>query len=129
MKTSFVHLVTEGISRQGLSLRKLAAQIDLDPSFFSKVLAGKRSPPSDEKILRKLAKILDIDPLLLIVATGRIPSELQELMENPDFLNKIYKNGTNFSERPKEPKKTSEFDHKVALPVLPRSTVLSEDLL
>ena len=89
MRTSFIQLVTEKINVQELSLRKLAAQVGLDPSFFSKVLAGKRSPPSDEKVLRKLAKILEIDPLLLIVSTGRIPSELQALMENQDFLNKL----------------------------------------
>ena len=87
---SFVHLVNERMSGQSLSLRKVAKGAGLDPSFFSKVLAGKRSPPSDEKVLVKLAKCLGIDPMALVISTGLIPSELQPLMEKPEFLRSLY---------------------------------------
>lgn len=87
--TSFSNLVNAKIDTQKVSLRKVAKEAGLDPSFLSKVLSGKRSPPSDEKILRKVAKFLEINPVLLIVSTGRIPSELQGLMENPKFLESL----------------------------------------
>src|SRR3989344_797625 len=87
---SFVHLVNERMSGQSLSLRKVAKGAGLYPSFFSKVLAGKRSPPSDEKVLVKLAKCLGIDPMALVISTGLIPSELQPLMEKPEFLRSLY---------------------------------------
>ncbi len=86
---SFVHLVNQNIKNRNLSIRKLARELDLDASFFSKVLSGKRSPPRDEKTLRKLAGLLDLDPLLLIVSTGTIPSELQPIMEDENFLRSL----------------------------------------
>lgn len=88
---SFVKLVNDKIKEQRLSIRKIAKEIGLDPSFFSKVLSGKRSPPTDDKILKKLAELLNIDPLLLIISTGTIPSELQSIMERPEFIQQIRK--------------------------------------
>lgn len=86
---SFARRVAEGMERAGLSLRQVARDADLDPSFLSKVLAGKRTPPSDEKALRRLAKVLGIDPDLLIVSTGLIPSELQGVLEDPEILKSL----------------------------------------
>ena len=77
------------MNEQSLSLRKVARAAGLDPSFFSKVLSGKRSPPSNEKILIRLAHCLKMDPVLLIISTGTIPSQLQSAMENPDFLESV----------------------------------------
>ena len=70
-------------------MRKLAGELECDPSFLSKILAGKRSPPRDEDFLRKLAELLELDAMLLIVSTGMIPSELQDLMEDAEFLKSI----------------------------------------
>ena len=86
---SFVGLVVRKMDQKKISLRKVAREIGVDPSFFSKVLAGKRSPPSDEKVLRKLAKLLELDPLFLIISTGMIPADLQEIMERPQFLKSL----------------------------------------
>ena len=117
--SSFVKRVAEGMERSGLSLRQVARDAELDPSFLSKVLAGKRTPPSDEKALRRLAKVIGIDPDLLIVSTGLIPSELQGVLEDSDLL-KSLKDGKVRPVRPKaEP------------PLWParRPPELSEDLL
>lgn len=86
---SFVQLVQRQMKAKGISLRGVAKEASMDPSFFSKVLAGKRSPPSDERILKRLAGLLEIDPLQLIISTGMIPSELQGLMESEDFLHAL----------------------------------------
>ena len=89
MSGSFVRIVSEAMEQKKISLRRIAKDAGLDPSFFSKVLAGKRSAPSDQKVLRRLAQLLEIDPVLLIVSTGTIPLELQGLLENLDFLRSL----------------------------------------
>lgn len=105
---SFVNLISSKISERRSSLRKVARGVGLDPSFLSKVLAGKRSPPSDEKILKRLAKFLEIDPTLLIISTGKIPSELQPLMEDPLFLKSLSKSGMESSAVPPSHKEKSD---------------------
>ena len=78
----FAERVALGIARRGLTLRSFCRAVCLDPSFFSKVLSGKRNPPSEERILRRIAEILEIDAVELIVAAGRIPSEWRALWED-----------------------------------------------
>lgn len=126
---SFINLVTAKMRGQRISIRKVAREAGLDPSFFSKVLLGKRSPPSDEKVLRKLAKLLRMDPSLLIISTGTIPSELQPFMEKPEFLKQIRKG--HFQAQPplllKEERKNSKISSRIA--IIPKSSDLSDDLL
>ena len=69
----FAELVRARMAEGGLGLRELCRDAGLDASFFSKVLAGKRSPPAEEDVLRRLAERLDVDPARLIVAAGRVP--------------------------------------------------------
>lgn len=78
---AFAKLIQEGMGRRGISLRELCRGVPLDPSFFSKVLSGKRSPPGEEAVLRRLASLLELDPARVIVSAGRIPSDWQQ-----DFL-------------------------------------------
>lgn len=76
--------------RRGLTLRGLCRAVELDPSFFSKVLAGKRSPPSEEALLRRIAQVLGIAPVELIVAAGRIPSEWRAMRDDPKLLQQVH---------------------------------------
>lgn len=46
--------------KQELSLRKICQMTGYDPSNWSKIERGKMPPPSDEKILNKWAKALNI---------------------------------------------------------------------
>lgn len=85
----FAGRVTEALGRSGLTLRGLCRETGLDPSFFSKVLAGKRSPPSDEPVLRRIAKVLDLDAAELIVSAGRIPSEWSRLWDEPELFRAV----------------------------------------
>ncbi len=87
--TSFPELVESGMRQKNISLRAVAREIRLDPSFFSKVLAGKRTPPSDEKTLNRLADLLGIDPLKLIISTGLIPSQIRPMLESDEFLRSV----------------------------------------
>lgn len=67
---------------RGLGLRELCREAQLDPSFLSKVLAGKRNPPSEEDVLRRIAAALSLEPTRLIAAAGRIPAEWTRLYED-----------------------------------------------
>src|SRR5579864_4813498 len=93
-KLPFSDLVEKRMRERGLSLRAVCREARLDASFFSKVLSGKRSPPSEEAVLRKLAAILGIDPIELIVSTGRIPSEWQPLFRDPAVLGSLARMAT-----------------------------------
>ncbi len=77
------------MTARGLSLRALCREAGLDPSFFSKVLAGKRSPPSEESALRRLAKALELDSAEVIVSAGRIPEEWGALWKDPAVFREV----------------------------------------
>ncbi len=86
---AFSRLVTDAMARRGLGLRELCRQAKLDPSFLSKVLTGKRNPPSEEDTLRRIANILETDAVELFIAAGRIPSEWKSLSNNPELLRRV----------------------------------------
>ncbi|MEK7232634.1 MAG: helix-turn-helix transcriptional regulator [Elusimicrobiota bacterium] len=86
---AFSRLVTDAMKRRGLGLRELCRQARLDPSFLSKVLTGKRNPPAEEEVLRRMAAVLEIDAVELFVAAGRIPAEWKNLAVNSDLLRRV----------------------------------------
>jgi len=89
-KDPFAARVAAGLRGRGLTLRGLCREAGLDPSFFSKVLAGKRNPPSDEGLLRRIAEVLGLDAAELIVAAGRIPAEWRAIWEDPELFREIH---------------------------------------
>ena len=70
--------------KKGLSLRKICQLTGYDPSNWSKIERGKISPPADEKILHKWAKVLDIESKNevqrfideAVIAQGIIPMDI-----------------------------------------------------
>jgi len=86
---AFSRLVTDAMARRGLGLRELCRRAKLDPSFLSKVLAGKRNPPAEEDVLRRMAAALETDAVELFVAAGRIPSEWKNLTTNTELLRRV----------------------------------------
>ncbi|MDE2509955.1 MAG: helix-turn-helix transcriptional regulator [Elusimicrobia bacterium] len=87
---SFSRLVSSAMARRGLGLREFCRRAELDPSFFSKVLAGKRSPPSEEEPLRRVARALELDPVEVIVAAGRIPTDWGALWSDADLVRAVH---------------------------------------
>ncbi|MFH1723533.1 MAG: helix-turn-helix transcriptional regulator [Elusimicrobiota bacterium] len=86
----FADLVRERMRRHGIGLRELCRAVDLDPSFFSKVLANKRNPPAEEDVLRRIAGELDIDAPRLVVAAGRIPKEWRQLWTDGTLFESVH---------------------------------------
>ncbi|MDD5658288.1 MAG: helix-turn-helix transcriptional regulator [Elusimicrobia bacterium] len=87
---AFAARVEAGLRGRGMSLRALCREVGLDPSFFSKVLAGKRSPPSDESVLRAVAGALGLDAVELVVSAGRIPTEWRAIWRDPELFREIH---------------------------------------
>ena len=61
----------------GLSLRGLAAKLDVQPSYVSKVEREEAPPPSEGTIVR-WAKALDEDPDMLLALAGKVSADLRE---------------------------------------------------
>ena len=87
--TIFSKLIVDAMERRGLGLRELCRKVYLDASFLSKVLSGKRNPPVEEDVLRRLAVALDVNPVELFVAAGRLPSEWKAIMKDPELLRRV----------------------------------------
>ena len=89
MKKGFNQLIKISLKDRGISLRELARRSNLDVSFLSKILSGKRNPPSSEKDIKRMAKVLGIVPESLIFAAGRIPLSYQEYFSDKKFIDSI----------------------------------------
>jgi transcriptional regulator with XRE-family HTH domain len=61
------------------SLRRVAANIGVEPSYLSKIERGEQPPPSEETILA-LARELDEDPDVLLALAGKVSKELQAII-------------------------------------------------
>ncbi len=60
-----------------LSLRAFARQLDIEPSYLSKIEREEFAPPSEELIV-KIAKGLDEDSDMLLALAGKVASDVKE---------------------------------------------------
>ena len=67
------------------SIRQVAARIDVQPSYLSKVERGQEAPPS-EKTLRRLAQDLGEDVDMLLAMGGKISSDLARIIRKRPTL-------------------------------------------
>jgi transcriptional regulator with XRE-family HTH domain len=61
------------------SVRKVAARIEVEPSYLSKVERGEVAPPSEAKITR-LAEVLGEDSDVLLALAGKVSGRLQSII-------------------------------------------------
>ena len=79
--------------RKGFTVRKLAEQIGIQPSYVSKVERCEVAPPSEETIIR-WARILGEDPDFVLAKAGKVSAEVRKIIiEHPqlfaDLLRKL----------------------------------------
>ncbi len=67
------------------SVRGLAARIEVEPSYLSKIERGIEAPPSEEKI-RRIAKELDEDPDVLLALAGKVSADLRKIIMKRPLL-------------------------------------------
>ncbi|MBI5200901.1 MAG: helix-turn-helix domain-containing protein [Elusimicrobia bacterium] len=129
----FAEMVRRRMEARGLGLRELCRGVELDPSFFSKVLAGKRSPPSEDAVLRRIARFLELDACEVIVAAGRIPREWDRLWTDKPLLETVHRlvQGTASSpdKAPGDRPETSVSNGKPKLRVSPPAQAFGDELL
>ena len=56
----FVRLLRVALASQGLSLRQVAKKADISPAYLSRLVNGERGLPTDDTIIGKLERVLDI---------------------------------------------------------------------
>ena len=83
---SFCKAIKEGMRKKDISLRTLAKGAGIDSSFLSKVLSGKRNPPTEDAVIAKIARILELDGDTLIIFAGRIPRRFQPNLDRDEIL-------------------------------------------
>jgi transcriptional regulator with XRE-family HTH domain len=67
------------------SLRKVAAAIEVEPSYLSKIERGEQPPPGERAIVA-LAHALDEDPDMLLALAGKVSEELQAIIRRRPAL-------------------------------------------
>ena len=102
----FGRMVRERMRMRGTGLRELCRSVGVDPSFFSKVLASKRSPPAEDETLRRVARALEMDETRLIVAAGRVPAEWRRLWTDDELFRSVHSMATGERERISSPVRT-----------------------
>lgn len=71
------------------SLRSVAAEVGIEPSYLSKIERNIEPPPGEETIQR-LAEVLGEDPDLLLAMAGKVSSDLREIIcKRPALFSKL----------------------------------------
>ncbi len=65
----------------GLTLRELAEKVNVNFTYLSKIESSALPPPS-EKVIRRIAEVLDYDKDELLALAGIIPSDIAEILKD-----------------------------------------------
>jgi len=65
--------------------REVADEVDIDFTYLSKIESGSMPPPS-EKVISKLAKVLNADSDELITLAGKVPSDLSNILRDKEIV-------------------------------------------
>lgn len=96
----FGKIIQQKRTEKGLSLRELAAECSISPTYLSDLEKGKTDTYA-EGIIYKLAEELDLDGDELIIAKGKCPRWVQEFVVEHWEFTKIF-----IAANPKKKKKT-----------------------
>lgn len=75
--------------RKPPSLRRVATEVGIEPSYLSKIERNIEPPPGEETIQR-LAEVLDEDPDVLLAMAGKVSRDLREIIcKRPALFSKL----------------------------------------
>ena len=69
----------------GMSQREVAEKVKIDFTYLSKIESGVMDPPS-QKVIVKLAEVLNADRDELITLAGKVPSDLAQILKDKEVL-------------------------------------------
>lgn len=69
----------------GMTQSGLASKVNIDSTYLSKMESGVKSPPSQKVVLR-LAGVLNVGKDELLTLAGKIPSDIAEMLKNQEAL-------------------------------------------
>ena len=81
----FGERIRELRTRAGLTLRRLAKEVNVDITYLSKIENGVMPPPSESVIL-KLAENLNTDKDELLILAGKVPQDIVEILKDREIL-------------------------------------------
>jgi len=73
------------IRNNSFSVRGLAKELGIQPSYISKIERGEVAPPSEETIVR-MAHVLGEDPDVLLALAGKVSRELRQAIVKRPML-------------------------------------------
>jgi len=77
MANTFGEILRDIRINAGVGLRELSRLIDKSPGYLSDVENGRAAPPSEEVLLH-IARALDVDKQILLVAARKVDPELSD---------------------------------------------------
>jgi transcriptional regulator with XRE-family HTH domain len=81
------------------SLRQVAGRIGIEPSYLSKIERGEQTYLSEEKTLA-LARELNEDPDLLLALSGKISTDVQEIIrKRPQLFTQLIRDLNNLPDQ------------------------------
>ena len=89
MSRAFGERLRELRKAKGLSLRDLAAVIEIDFTYLSKLELGISPYSPSAWLIHELASALEADENELINLAGKVPSELKEMMKGNPLLTQL----------------------------------------
>lgn len=73
----------------GYSLRKVAGDAEIEPSYLSKIERDQVPPPSESSI-RRIAVALDEDADVLLAMAGKISDDIQKaILKHPELFSEL----------------------------------------
>ena len=90
----FGELLREKRREAGISQRDLAAQVNLDFSYISKLENDRIPPPAADTII-SICRVLKIEPVELLAASGKLPAGIQSSVGSSAAAQSFLQNASN----------------------------------
>lgn len=92
MRERRTELAAGSKGRNKFSLRKVASSAGIEPSYLSKIERGLQPPPG-EGTIKRLAKVLDEDPDVMLALAGKVSEELKAIIQaRPKLFGQLIRN-------------------------------------
>ncbi len=72
----------------GLNQRELASKVGINFTYLSKIESGVMPPPS-EKVILRLAEVLNADTDELMTLAGKVPPDIAQMLKNGKILQRL----------------------------------------